>query len=137
MTVSYSQDVQPIWDRYCNNCHISQSPRLLFETSGELLSKSWFKCAQGIERAPFVVPGNPSASFLMYKLTGENPAQFWNQEACDRLMPADRNRGGTPLIKIDQEATEVIRRWISELREQTSFLTGMTAAMAALGRALH
>ena len=63
---------------------------------------------------PFVVAGDPAASYLIYKLTGVEPER-WNGERCQRVMPADVNgMGDVPLIEIDPAAVEVVRRWIQE-----------------------
>ena len=111
--VSYRRDVQPIWDRWCNRCHNFHTPHLTAaESAHDLTTQSWFKCRQGSEHAPFIVPGDPDASFLVYKLTGEHAEVFWEGEACNRLMPADVSGRDVPLIQLDPEAVDLVRRWI-------------------------
>ncbi len=113
--VDYRRDVQPIWDQYCNRCHNFFTPHLVAREAGsDLEMRSWYKCNQGSDHAAFVVPGDPEASFLYYKLTGEVPERYWTEEACNRLMPADFNGGDTPLIQIDPVAVDTVRRWIEQ-----------------------
>ncbi len=112
--VSYQRDIQPIWDQWCNRCHNFHTPHLTAGASTDLLESSWFKCRKGSEHAPFVVPGDPAASFLIYKLTGEDPDQYWDREACDRLMPADQPGGDMPLIRLDPDAVEKVRLWVQQ-----------------------
>lgn len=113
--VSYRRDVQPVWDKWCTRCHNFQTPHLgPTESASDLMGVSWFKCNQGAERAAFVVPGDPLSSFLMYKLTGDNPNHYWDREACDRLMPADQNGVDVPLVQLDPEAVATVKRWIEQ-----------------------
>jgi hypothetical protein len=112
--VEYARDVQPIWDRWCVGCHPPQTPLLDVEQSPRwLMGGSRFECVRGGERARFVVPGDPAASFLMYKITGENAEQFLgSEEGCDRWMPADWFGEDTPLVEIDPSAVDTIQLWI-------------------------
>ncbi len=113
--VSYRRDVQPIWDQWCLGCHNFHTPHLgAAESAVDLSGQSWFKCNQGTEHATFIVPGDPVSSFLMYKLTGDNPNHYWDREACDRLMPADQLGEDTPLVQLDPGAVETVRLWIEQ-----------------------
>ena len=110
---SYAQRIQPIWDRWCTECHaFNASPRLSAAHSArDLMGVSGDLC-DGDTRARFVVPGDPAQSYLLYKLTGENTNNYI--ERCDRLMPADGGGGGTALVQLDPAAVETIRQWIVE-----------------------
>ncbi|MDQ3336616.1 MAG: hypothetical protein M4D80_15725 [Myxococcota bacterium] len=113
--VSYRRDVQPVWDKWCVGCHNFHTPHLVrAESASDLMGVSWFKCNQGVERAAFVVPGDPASSFLMYKLTGDNPNHYWDREACDRLMPADQNGQDIPLVQLDPVAVQTVKQWIEQ-----------------------
>lgn len=113
--VHYRRDVQPIWDRWCIGCHNFHTPHLVqTESASDLQGRSWFKCNQGEEHAPFIVPGDPARSFLVYKLTGDNPDHYWDREACDRLMPADQGGEDIPLVQLDPDAVETVKRWIEQ-----------------------
>ena len=113
--VSYRLDVQPVWDKWCTRCHNFHTPHLgAAESAADLMGVSWFKCNQGVARAAFVVPSDPASSFLMYKLTGDNPNHYWDREACDRLMPADQGGVDIPLVHLDPDAVAIVRRWIEQ-----------------------
>ena len=67
------------------------------------------------ERVVLVVQrGVPASSFLMYKLTGDNADHYWDREACDRLMPADRGGEDVPLVLLDPGAVHTVRLWIEQ-----------------------
>jgi hypothetical protein len=113
-TVSYTRDIQPVWDRHCTECHAERAPVLTKAKSFDALTKgkSQARCAAS-GQIPYVVAGAPAESFLFYKLTGEASFSV-SGEACKRLMPADRNGGGTPLAQIDGKAIQLVSTWISE-----------------------
>ena len=113
-TVRYREHIQPIWDRWCVNCHNFHTPHLTpSESAADLAGLSWRKCDGGTEKARFVVPGDPSRSFLLYKLTMQNTNNY-DAAACGRAMPADANGRGTPLVDLDPDAVAAIRTWIEE-----------------------
>ncbi len=87
-TVSYSRDVQPIFDRNCVVCHGG---------SAGLWLDSYERVMAGSERGPVVVPGDPEASELYRRITG----------ASQPSMPL----GQPPL---PPQEIETIRRWIAE-----------------------
>ena len=83
-TISYRDHVQPIWDQWCTRCHNFHTPHLTArESATELAGLSWRKCDSGIERARFVVPGDPSKSYLLYRLTMQNTNDY-DATACGR-----------------------------------------------------
>ncbi len=87
-TVSYSRDVQPIFDQNCVVCHGG---------SAGLWLDSYERVMAGSERGPVVVPGDPEASELYRRITG----------ASQPSMPL----GQPPL---PPQEIETIRRWIAE-----------------------
>ncbi len=87
-TVSYSQDVQPIFNQRCIMCHGG---------SAGLWLDSYERVMAGSERGPVVVPGEPEASELYRRITGVSQPS----------MPL----GQPPL---SQQEIETIRRWIAE-----------------------
>src|SRR5262245_33732878 len=103
-TLSYSNDIQPIWDEHCNQCHSERAPLLTRGKSYTALTKgkTQARCAS-TGQVPYVVPGEPAQSFLFYKLTGEAAFSVSDAE-CKRPMPANPKGGGTPLAQIDGEA---------------------------------
>jgi hypothetical protein len=120
--VSFKNDVMKVFNNSCGiaACHGSQSTAM-----GGL-----FLGAEGVNRAdaptvyaglinkaslelasmPFVTPGDPSKSYLMHKLDGDQCA-FDAQCAggtCQALMPS----GGTQLLPVATRDT--LRRWIAQ-----------------------
>lgn len=87
-TVSYSQDVQPLFDRNCVACHGGQMGLWL---------DSYERMLAGSQHGPVVVPGNPDASELIRRVTGISQPQ----------MPF----GQPPLSPGD---VALLRRWIAE-----------------------
>jgi len=59
--VSYSLDIQPIFDRACISCHGGQ---------GGLYLESFDYLMAGGANGPVVVPGNPNASELVKRIQG-------------------------------------------------------------------
>lgn len=113
-TVSYRDHVQPIWDKWCVGCHNFHTPHLTpRESATDLAGTSWRKCDGGTEKARFVVPGDPSKSYLLFRLTMQNTNNY-DVTACGRPMPADRDGVDTPLVELDAEAVATIRTWIEE-----------------------
>ncbi len=109
--VSYRDDVQPIWDRWCTRCHNFHTPHLTAAESAEDLQElSWAKCDGGTEKARFIVPGDPEKSFLLFKLTAVNTNNYL--DGCGRPMPADQAGRSIPLIELDPDAVATIRTWI-------------------------
>ncbi len=112
--VSYRRDVQPVWDKWCVGCHNFHTPHLVPAVSAEQLTgKSWWKCDDGgTTNARFVVPGDPSKSYLLYKLTLDNTNGYAAE--CGRAMPADQGGKDTPLVHLDPSAVATIRTWIEQ-----------------------
>ncbi|MDQ3367910.1 MAG: hypothetical protein M3680_21000 [Myxococcota bacterium] len=114
-TIHYARDIQPIFDRWCTDCHYTLLPRLTaLSAPQDLQHESLDPCGHDRQPTPYLVPGDPAASFLFYKLTGEPADAFSDAAGCDRLMPATEAGPVRPLIDLDPAAVEAIRRWIAE-----------------------
>ena len=113
-TISYRQDIQPIWDQWCLRCHNFHTPHLTSAESAQDLTGTSFRNCDGPRgKARFIVPGDPAKSYLMYKLTLEN-TNAYDATACGRAMPADQNGVDVPLVQLDPDAVAKIRTWIEE-----------------------
>lgn len=101
--VSYAQDIQPIWNTYCNSCHRVGDQRgqlnLDANVSYTQLINSPSVCNAGVD---LVEPGNPQNSMLWRKI-------FADPSRCNGVMPT-----GNHLAAFDMEAAKTIERWISE-----------------------
>lgn len=87
-TVSYGEDIQPIFSKNCTSCHGG---------SGGLWLDSYDRVMAGANRGPVIVPGNPDESELYLRVTGESEPR----------MPLN----SSPLR---DDEIEAIRTWISE-----------------------
>lgn len=86
--VSYAKDVQPIFNENCTGCH---------GKSGGLTVTSYTNLMAGGGKGPVIVAGNPDASELYKRITGQSQPS----------MP----RGGTPL---SQDKIDLIAKWVKE-----------------------
>jgi len=86
--VSYSKDVQPLWDQSCTSCHKpgATAPDLTAANSYAALTKN----------NKYVIPGNAAGSSLHKSLTGEGAA----------LMP--------PAGKWSQSKIDLVDKWIND-----------------------
>jgi hypothetical protein len=86
-TVSYSTDIQPLWDQSCTSCHKpgATAPDLTAANSYLALTKN----------NKYVVPGNAAGSSLHKSLMGEGAA----------LMP--------PAGKWSDSKIELVDKWIT------------------------
>jgi hypothetical protein len=113
-TIRYREHIQPIWDQWCVRCHNFHTPHLTArESAQQLAGVSWEKCDSGVEKARFVVPGDTSKSYLLYRLTMENTNNY-DAQRCGRAMPADQGGIDMPLVQLDPAAVAAIRTWIEE-----------------------
>lgn len=109
-TISYTDDVAPIFAARCTLCHNSDVYlNLSAETSGLALTTQAPSApcedpsgGPPIDR-PFVVPGDPEASMLWIKLSTITVE-------CGREMPP----GTGPLTMIAPDEADVVKQWILE-----------------------
>ena len=88
---SYAVDVQPIFAQYCFACHSGEGAR-----KGVRLDSYEYVLAGGTSR-PVIIPGDPSGSELLKRITGDSVPR----------MP----RNGPPFLT-DQEI-QIITSWIA------------------------
>ena len=86
-TISYIQDIRPIFDRQCVSCHSG---------SAGLWLESYELALFGSDNGPVIVPGDPDSSNLYLRISGR----------VQPLMPL----GGTPLSPMEISA---IQSWIA------------------------
>ena len=78
---SYSQDVQPIFNQYCVECHTgAQAPRGLRLSSYEGVMK-------GSQYGLMVYSGDPETSNLLVLLKRESHSQIWMPQGKPSLSP--------------------------------------------------
>jgi ubiquinol-cytochrome c reductase cytochrome b subunit len=87
--ISYSQDLQPIFDTTCAGCHVGGN-------QGGLRLNNYANLIQGGNSGPVVVAFEPDSSLLVQRIEGSITPQ----------MPI----GGSPLSQTDIES---IRDWIA------------------------
>lgn len=87
-TVSFSQDIQPILSENCVSCHGG---------SGDLWLDSYERALAESSGGPVIVPGQPQASELYLRITGESEPR----------MPLNASQ-------LSDDDIEAIRIWISE-----------------------
>lgn len=108
-SVTYSDDVRPIFNQRCTTCHYSSSPigvdiQNPFSAERGLVNakNSWF-LENGLTDENNVTPFDPDASFLLDKLTGN--------------LPAD-NKGGSPMPfqvpPLDEQEVGILEQWVTD-----------------------
>jgi hypothetical protein len=110
--VSYSKDIQPIWDKICVGCHVMKNnpfdPRP--GTSYNYLTTKKKLCAQFMDK-PLVVPGKPEESVLWRALQD-------TAKECMRAMPPSFDESGPVpypeggLKVYDPAAFAKVEQWI-------------------------
>jgi hypothetical protein len=112
--MSYSADIQPIWNTYCNGCHAAsqgQRPVLSHATSFNVLTtQTSIMCFEHLENGdqkqmPYVTPGDPTRSAMLYVIAAES-----SRGGCLTSMP----KGTTGLEHTDPAAVQRIREWIEQ-----------------------
>ncbi len=88
--VTYSSQIQPIFDNHCTSCHEAEGGK------AQLSLADWSGITTGGKSGRVIEPGSPQNSLLLKKISGANPE-----------MPAR----GDPL---NSEQVFLIRRWINE-----------------------
>src|SRR5689334_19912017 len=95
-TVSFSEDVFPIFKGRCNDCHRPGGPG--FEISG-LDLMTYDGVMKGTHHGPMVIPGDPDSSNLMWLLDWRASPQVRMPHGKKKLSTCDRDE---------------IRQWIRE-----------------------
>ncbi len=102
-TVSYKNDVAPIFKKYCLPCHASDS-----NNPSELFMDNYADLMKGGEHGAAVVPGDPEKSLLIRKLEKDPP--FGDP------MPLNKKRrkSQTPPVRLTDEEVRVLQGWIEQ-----------------------
>lgn len=129
-TVSYSRDVEPIFQQKCVICHhqggiIEDLSHPFDPKTGIVNRPNGWREDHGSPYELLVKPGDADASFLIYKVATD-PAIF-DEETNGGPMP-----GAVPNVTADELAT--IRKWIEDGAKNDSFFTDQVAAI--LGSAI-
>ena len=108
-SITYNDDVRPIFNRRCTTCHYASTPIGVnienpFSAENGLVNakNSWAIEAPGQTDEYNVVPGDPDASFLMDKITGNLPVEA----------------GGSPMPyqvpPLDEEQIGILEKWVAD-----------------------
>jgi hypothetical protein len=108
------RDVLPILNRSCafSSCHGSVSGRnqgVFLGNDAARVRLEVSATAQRNKSATYVVPGDPSKSFLMHKMDGD---QCTLDSVCEKGSCGDSMPLGNPLLPVSDR--DVIRRWIAQ-----------------------
>ncbi|MEZ4257846.1 MAG: hypothetical protein R3B36_02180 [Polyangiaceae bacterium] len=108
------RDVLPILNRSCafSSCHGSASGRnqgVFLGNDAARVRLEMSAVTQHNKSATYVVPGDPSKSFLMHKIDGD---QCTLDSACEKGSCGDSMPLGNPLLPVSDR--DVIRRWIAQ-----------------------
>ncbi|HSQ70449.1 MAG TPA: c-type cytochrome domain-containing protein [Steroidobacteraceae bacterium] len=96
-TVSYSADVAPLLEKYCQACHMPG--QLGYQASGFDL-QGYESLMQGTKYGPVVLPGDPLTSALVMLIEGRADPSI--------KMP----HAGAP--QMTKQEIEIIRRWVEQ-----------------------
>ncbi|HTV19205.1 MAG TPA: hypothetical protein VMG12_11055 [Polyangiaceae bacterium] len=116
-SITYSDDVRPIFNQRCTTCHYSSTPigvdiQNPFSAERGLVNSknSWAIEAPGLTDEDNVVPGDPDSSFLIDKLTGNLP---------------DDGKGGSPMPyqvpPLDEEQIGILEQWVTDGAKDDAF----------------
>ena len=103
--VSYSDDIQPIFDRYCISCHSGSGEGT---ERSEYLMTDYDNVMQGTKFGQVVVPGSRMSSALYLVVAGKTAPEI-------RMPPHNEEsfaegRG----VMLSADAIETIGRWIDQ-----------------------
>lgn len=115
-TISFLNDVQPIFTMYCTRCHAARRPSAQLNLTSRAGLHAHFvdqdlraiSCRNEMTNEPItkiVVPGEPMRSAMLRKT-----ASLDSEAACEDEMPP---RDGA-LIDIDPQAYETLRLWVEQ-----------------------
>ena len=103
--VSYSDDVQPIFDRYCISCHSGSGEGA---ERSEYLLTDYDKVMQGTKFGQVVVPGSRLSSSLYLVVAGKTAPEIRMPPHNDESLAAGRG------VMLSAEAIETIGLWIDQ-----------------------
>jgi len=87
--VSFSGQVQPIFDASCAGCHDAQSPAGgLILAAGAAYGALVNVASDDCPAYKLVLPGAPASSYLMFKLQGSGPCYKGNRMPPGSPLPA-------------------------------------------------
>lgn len=95
--VSFGQEVKPILDRYCIDCHMPGGEGT--EASGFSIA-SYADVMKGTRNGPMIVPGDPLGSNMLVLMEGRADPSI--------AMPHGKD------VKASAEEIATIRRWIEQ-----------------------
>jgi mono/diheme cytochrome c family protein len=87
-TVSYSEDIQPIFRGRCFSCHQPEAPG--YEKSGLDLT-TYEGLMKGTRNGPMVIPGDPDSSNLVWLLDGRASPEITMPHGKKKLSTCDRD----------------------------------------------
>ncbi len=138
-SVSYYNDIRPIFQAHCQGCHQPAKP------GGEYIMTSFEKLLAGGEgETPAIVPGQPDESYLIGQITpvdGEaemprngkplDPSQIalirqWIARGAADDTPAGARRDTTPTIRQPTAVLQSSLRWITRPTASCSRLPAST-----------
>ena len=103
--VSYSDDVQPIFDRYCISCHSGSGEGA---ERSEYLMTDYDSAMQGTKFGQVVVPGSRMSSSLYLVVAGKTAPEIRMPPHNEESFAAGRG------VMLSAEAIETIGLWIDQ-----------------------
>jgi hypothetical protein len=103
--VSYSDDVQPILDRYCTSCHSGTGEGAL---RSEYLVTSFDEVMKGTKFGQVVVPGSRLSSALYLVVAGKTAPEIRMPPHNEESLAAGRG------VMLSADAIETIGLWIDQ-----------------------
>lgn len=103
--VSYADDIQPIFDRYCISCHSGEGEGA---TVSEYLMTSYDEVMQGTKFGQVVVPGSRLSSSLYLVVAGKTAPEIRMPPHNDESFAQGRG------VMLSADAIETIGLWIDE-----------------------
>lgn len=103
--VSYSDDIQPIFDRYCISCHSGSGEGA---QRSEYLMTAYDEVMQGTKFGQVVVPGSRLSSSLYLVIAGKTAPEIRMPPHNEESLAAGRG------VMLSAEAIETIGLWIDQ-----------------------
>ena len=103
--VSYADDIQPIFDRYCISCHSGEGEGA---NVSEYLMTNYDEVMQGTKFGQVVVPGSRMSSSLYLVVAGKTAPEIRMPPHNDESFAQGRG------VMLSADAIEAIGLWIDE-----------------------